>query len=300
MKNTALFALLTTGMVCATTGFAATSALNTSTAIRPVSQYGLIQNVQDYSTNPFWNKNSIYNQAFPQPVYVTGPELTTSDCTSTIGGLISSYCASNNDCIGMQLSDVRPVIMLQLSRMPGHNYATQCSGYIDSEFNSYTKKHATAVPNGTVAFPGATDANPNYNASEFKLENPYEIKPATWQGDDWMMDRINRIKELQELQSQNGVGNEHIAKSDFPTTISDLSFAERMELKQQGYEPYKDSSAYHPIEIESEEAYFQRRSTFCQQRYGTTIATLDADLQTLMRCRENKTPLSKCKTQGKY
>ncbi|MBO4626116.1 MAG: hypothetical protein J5679_02450 [Alphaproteobacteria bacterium] len=253
MKNRAFFLFFVSCILLESPSIAAVSSLNDAgTAIRPISQYGIIQNVQDYSTNPFWTKNSPYNQKFPQPVYVTGPELTTADCQSTVGALVSSYCAANKDCVGMQLSDVRPVIMLQLSRMPGHNYASSCSGYIDTEFDAYVERYSVAVPNGAVAFPGATVANPNYDAPEFKIENPYEKKDWTWNGEEWQKEKKERSKELEDLQSQNGAGNEHLVRAEFPTTFSDLSFAERMDVKTAGYEPFKDASAFQQIKLAQE------------------------------------------------
>ena len=38
-------------------------------AVSLFSDYGQIQNVQNYSSNPFWSPNAPYNQRFPQPVY---------------------------------------------------------------------------------------------------------------------------------------------------------------------------------------------------------------------------------------
>ena len=262
IKNHVFFTLIAVGALFGTSTRAAVSSMPDGTNVRPVSQYGLIQNVQNYSTNPFWTKNSPYNQKFPQAVYVKGPELNSADCMSTVGALVSSYCASNNDCVGMALSDVRPIIMLQLSRMPGHNYATSCSGYIDSEFNSYVSKYANAAPNRAVTFPGATDANPDYDAPEFKLENPYEQRDWTWNGQEWKKERRERAQELEDLQSQNGAGSEKIVKADFPTTFADLSFSDRMDVKQAGYEPYKDSSAYTSFKIESDADYRNRLQNY--------------------------------------
>ena len=268
-RNYTLFTICALCALSVTPSHAGVSNLNTSTSIRPVSQYGLIQNVQDYSSNPFWNKNSPYNLNFPQPVYVTGPDLDSGDCLSTVGALVSSYCSANNNCVGMMLSDVRPIIMVQLARLPGHNYATICAGYIDSEFNKYVEKYSVAVPNGTVAFPGATVANPNYNADEFKIENPYERKDGTWNGEEWQRERKERIQELKDLQAQNGGGSESIVKSDFPTTFSDLSFSERVDVKTAGYEPWAEADAYVPISIESEEDYITRKQQehdlYCKQ-----------------------------------
>ena len=114
------------------------------------------------------------------------------------------------------------------------------------------------MPNSNVAFPSATVANPNYDAPEFKLENPYEIKNSTWNGEEWQKEKKERKQELKELQSQNGAGNERIAKSDFPTTFADLSFTDQNAIKSAGYEPYKDSSAYKTFKIESEDEYRTR------------------------------------------
>ena len=264
MKNRAFFVLFAVSVFAGTDGVAGVSSLNTGSKIRPVSQYGIIQNVQDYSTNPFWKSNSPYNQNFPQPVYVTGPELTTSDCQSTVGALISSYCFANNNCSGMRIADVRPIIMLQLARMPGHNYASNCSGYIDAEFDSYIDKYSATIPTSAVTFPGATVANPKYDAPEFKLENPYERKDGTWNGEEWQKEKKERAQELKDLQAANGLGNEKLAKADFPTTFADLSFTEQMDVKKEGYDQFSGSSAYNPIQIEKEDDYYNRMMrSFC-------------------------------------
>ena len=92
------------------------------------------------------------------------------------------------------------------------------------------------------------------------MENPYAHQDGTWNGQEWQKEKKERSQELKDLQSQNGAGNERIAKSDFPTTFADLSFTERNEIKSTGYEPYKDSSAYKTIGVESEETYRNRLS----------------------------------------
>jgi len=303
MKTHAFCAVFVFGALYGLSAHAAVSSLNTESSVRPISQYGLIQNVQDYSTNPFWTKNSPYNQKFPTAVYVDGPELNTAECQSTVGALVLAYCSQNNNCIGMQLSDIRPIIMLQLSRLPGHNYASACSGYIDSEFDEYVAQYSIAIPTGTVAFPIGTAENPNYDVPEFKLENPYEIKDGTWNGEEWKKEKKERKKELKELQSINGAGTERLARADFPTTFADLSFSDQVAIKAAGYEPYADKSAYRSITIESEEDALNRRqrhNAFCQSQYGATLAELNADLQTLNQCRKKGTPIAQCKTKGRY
>lgn len=218
----------------------------------PFSQYGQIQNVSTYSSNPFWNPGSPYNKRMPQAVYVDGPEINAGDCQRTVSALVANVCATMNNCIGAQLSDIRPTLMLQLSQLPGHNYATSCAGYIDSEFEKYVKQYGHAgVTSGTVAFPDAT--TPSATDSQIEIQNPYEAQTPQWQ-----QDIDERTQELERLQAQNGTNMGRVEKADFPTTFADLSFSERMDVKTEGYEPFKDMQAYHPITLEPMSEYLQR------------------------------------------
>ncbi|MBQ8293888.1 MAG: hypothetical protein IJX89_00690 [Alphaproteobacteria bacterium] len=226
-----------------------------------MSKYGVIQNVQNYSSNPFWTPNSPYNQKKPQAVYVQGVDVETSDCQRIVRGLVATECATRNNCIGATLSDVRPSIMVQLSRVPGHNYATACSGFIDAEFDSYVKQYANSAPTGVVAFPSATVANPNVNSPTLQIENPYQPNAP-----DWMLEMKAREQELKDLQSQNGAGDVSLAHTAFPATYADLSFSERMENASAGYEPYAGTSAYKTMKIETEEQYLTRQKNLQRLR----------------------------------
>lgn len=259
---------------------------------QPVSKYGLIQNVQNYSSNPFWNPNGPYNQRMPQPVYAQGADLNTGDCQRTVSTLVASYCSANNNCIGMTLSQVRPTIMLQLSRLPGHNYATSCAGYLDSEFNSYVSKYANAGPqNGYVAFPAATTANPNLQQTDFKINNPYQIQLP-----DWTQEMIERKQEIKNLEASTG-STPQLAKNAFPTTAADLSFSERMENKRTGYEPYKDSSAYMQINIESEETYLNRETALQEQRNKLQQLNDQNTMSQEEYCKKYPTDTTRCMQQ---
>ncbi len=270
-------------------------------AVAPLSQYGQIQNVQNYSSNPFWSPNAPYNQrVMPTPVYATGPDVSTSDCQTIVANLVAVQCAAQNRCNAMRVSDIRPYVIQGLARLPGHNFATACAGYIDDAFNIYVNQYANTVQ--PTSFPAATGpANTTHN-NEFKIQNPYPIRVP-----DWAADVKERASELQQLQSQNGAGTEHIAKADFPTTISDVSFADRMENLAAGYAPYKDAKAYNGIKVESQKDAATRqleaarlKQQFCEIRYGTTMSVLDADLATLQRCQAEGTPIASCQTQGTY
>ena len=113
----------------------------------PVSQYGLIQNVQSYSTNPYWNPNSPYNMRMPKAIYAQGTDLTAADCQSVTASLVASECMSKNNCNGLRISDVRPNIMLRLSQMTGANYVGSCAGYIEPAFNNFIQQYGTTVNN---------------------------------------------------------------------------------------------------------------------------------------------------------
>ncbi|MDE6477784.1 MAG: hypothetical protein K2L94_00880, partial [Alphaproteobacteria bacterium] len=224
-----------------------------------MSKYGQIQNVQNYSSNPFWSPDAPYNQRMPVPVYVQGADLNAGDCMTVVNSLIASQCASRNHCLNTQLSDVRPAIMLQLSRMPGHNYASSCAGYIDTLFADYVAQYRVTTPSGGAAFPTGTIANPNINQPTYQMANPYQPRVPGSPGDPWGQGIIDRATEMKRLQAQNGSGTSNqLAAAAFPTTIADVSFTDRMENKAAGYEPYKDASAYQALNIESDETYWAR------------------------------------------
>ena len=49
-----------------------------------------------------------------------------------------------------------------------------------------------------------------------------------------------------------------LVPAQFPKTVSDMSFVDRMEIESEGYEPYEGLSAYQIIEFEAMEDYAQR------------------------------------------
>lgn len=215
-------------------------AFNATAATSLFSDYGQIQNVQNYSSNPFWTRNAPYNQRLPQPVYVQGADLNDEDCFKVVQSLVSVQCMARDNCKNTTLAEIRPTVMVQLSNLPGNNYVSACSGYIDTVFESYVAQYGNSLPNRAVAFPGATTPNQNLNNNgTIQIQNPYKQTLPQWQ-----QDIKERSIELQQLQQQNGAGGEHLSAADFPTTFEDLSFSERMATKTEGYEPFKDSHAY--------------------------------------------------------
>ena len=149
----------------------------THAADTPFSKYGVIQNVQNYSSNPYWSPNAPYNQRMPTPVYADGPDVETGDCQRVVSGLIATTCAMQNNCIESQLSEVRPTVMLQLSRIPNGNYATACAGFIDGAFQDYMRQTGYAVPTVGTPFPTPTASNPNAPTTipKINIENTFFI-----------------------------------------------------------------------------------------------------------------------------
>lgn len=141
-------------------GFCANCA---TAAVSLFSDYGQIQNVQYYSYNPFWTPNSPYNQRMPQPVYVQGTDLNTEDCVRVVSSLVSVQCMVRDNCKDTELSEIRPEIMIQLSKLPGNNYVSACAGFLDGVFDSYVAQFATPQPNRPTAFPEPTTPNPMAN-----------------------------------------------------------------------------------------------------------------------------------------
>ncbi len=209
-------------------------------AVSLFSDYGQIQNVQNYSTNPFWTPNSPYNQRLPQPVYVQGADVDAEECIQLVQSMVGAQCMARDNCKNTTLAEIRPEIMVQLSRLPNKNYVSACSGYMDTIFEQYVAQYGNNLPNRAVAFPNATTPNQNLNNNGgIEIKNPYKQIPNQWQ-----MEIKERSNELQQLQQQNGAGSEHLSATAFPTTFEDLSFSDRMAIKAEGYEPYKDASAY--------------------------------------------------------
>ncbi len=268
--------------------------------ISPFSKYGNIQSVHNYSSNPYWTPDSPYNLRFPTAVYATGPDIETAQCQQIVRTLVYTECASLNNCATTELSDIRPTIILQLSRIPNGNYAASCAGYIDTAFEEYIKNYAIAVPTtGQVAFPDATPSNTT--KTEQQIKNPFAPKTT-----DWGQEMQDRKSELQDLQAANGTGDITLARSAFPISSSDLSRDERLENAKTGYAPFKDAKAYNTLKIESAEAAAtraqqrqQRQNSYCVQQ-RSRYQTMVSDLNALKKCRNNGIKFADCKLQGRY
>lgn len=242
-----------------------------SNAVTPLSQYGQIQNVQNYSSNPFWSPGQQYNKRImPSPVYATGPAVETSDCQNIVANLVAVQCATQNNCTNMRVSDIRPAVIVGLSRLPGNNFASSCSGYIDSAFEAYVNQHTNTVQ--PTAFPASTDAASTQPQNEFKINNPYEIKTPTWASE-----AKERANQMQQLQSQDAENTNRVTAAAFPTTINDVSFEDRMNNLAAGYAPYKDASAYNSIKVESPEDALARQLETLEKQRAIDATTLSKE-----------------------
>lgn len=259
-------------------------------APKPFSPYGQIQNVPNYSSNPFWNPNGPYNQRMPQPVYVQGTDVDTGDCQRVVNAIVASYCQTRNNCMSESLSDARPTLIIQLSNIPNHDFVTACSGFIDEAFSNYKKANSIAAPKSQAAFPTGTVANPSVNQqNQIQMKNPFEQSAP-----DWAKEMKEREQELKDLQAQNGAGNTNIAKADFPTTIGDYSFQERIQNAQAGYEPYKNAKAYKTINIQMGPDTTAEKCALMEQE----LQKIRNTISTLKECLAKNIPISQCNYQG--
>lgn len=200
-------------------------------AATPFSKYGMIQNVQNYAgTSPY--NTSIPQITTPRIVNATGPTLKPADCERTVQAIVESVCRNHNNCKTTTLADVRPSIMVQLSTLPGYNYASSCAGYIDTIYENYQKRaiYAPTTPT-TTAFPSAQQQVVQ-DSSVPKWKSEYNARAA----------------ELKALQAQNPIDTT-VNDTAFPTTIADLSYQERMNLMADNYADYMDAQVYVPLNV---------------------------------------------------
>ena len=241
IKSNRIFAT-SMAVLCA---FCANDARAAQNAPTLMSKYGEIQSVNKYSSNPFWTPSSPYNQRFPTPIYATGADLTAGDCNRIVGNLVSEYCAGHNYCSNSRLADIRPTVMVQLSQLPGHNFATSCGGYIDSIFENYKKTYGNTSTNNVVK-------PAQQNAATIQINTPFKQKKSEYE-----IGVAERTAELESLQRQT-TPTPAVTPSAFPKTIDDLSFTDRVANTTAGYEPYKDLSAYKTPKFETEDEYYER------------------------------------------
>lgn len=232
------------------------AAFDANAGVSLFSDYGQIQNVQKYSSNPFWTPNSPYNQRLPQPVYAQGADLNAGDCIKVVQSKVAVQCMARDNCRNTKLADIRPTIMIELSNLPGNNYVSACSGYIDSVFESYVQQYGSSLPNRGVAFPTATEPNQNLNDNGIQIKNPYQQTTPKWKSE-----YIERSNELAALQRENGAGTEHLEHNDFPATFNDLSFAARSQFANDDYAIYKDLDTYKGLKALDDEEWCNEHPT---------------------------------------
>lgn len=249
-------------------------ATQTHAASTPFSQYGLIQNAQNYSSNPFYTPGT-YGTSYPKIVYNSGPALKPADCQVTIAALIQNICATRNNCRNTTLPDVRPEIMVALSKLPVYNYASSCAGYIDGEYQKYINPNSN-----TTAAESARQNMPTINANNTATQTSFPTGTPTAQTAKKQTEYEKRAAELKSLQNQTKTSADNITAAEFPTTFEDLSFAEKNEIKRAGYEPYKNAQTYIPLNIERDEKlYLSASDALCNEiaTVRTCIAKYGAD-----------------------
>ncbi|MCL2537945.1 MAG: hypothetical protein FWE52_00470 [Alphaproteobacteria bacterium] len=244
----------------------------------PLSQAGLIQNVQGYSSNPFFQMGGPYNQRMPVPIFAQGAELTAGDCQSVSMYIVGGICAGRNNCTGLRVSDIRPAAMTQLAALPGHNFVTACAGFIDGAFSEYMSMQQTLRTAGfPTAFPMPTGAATGGTNQQLILRNPLEERIPSWQRN---IDA--REAELAAMHARNAPDT-RLTPTQMPTTFNDLSFADRQRVLAEGYQQWQcdpvtgRNCAYVVPKIEKDEERYEReaREMRAMQQTMTSQAELE-------------------------
>lgn len=221
-----------------------------------VSPGSAIDNVQNYSSNPFYSMDGAYNQRFPTPVYLKGPQLGASECISVVESAIWTQCSFRNNCANAALADIRPGVILELSNRTDNNYSTACAGYIDELFNQYRQRMAGAV--ASANFPAAGRPANYGGAAPANPLSYYNQMPQ------WEVDQEIRKGQLRNLQAQNAAPA-GLAAASMPSTFEDLSFTERMDIIREGWQDPavgggKKISSFHQIEnLENDKTMLARQ-----------------------------------------
>jgi len=174
---------------------------------------------------------------FPRPVTVVGSQITAAECLQVVNSAIWTQCALRNNCIGLSLIDIRPSIIMDLNNRGQNNFAVQCQGFIDEAFRAFQAQTPRVTQ---TSFP----TTQNMGAGGFPTVTPRTEHEA-------------RSIELAQMQMMNAHNMPMgLAPASMPTTFEDLSFIDRWEIQQEGWQ---------------HEAANQRRLYMQTQRGGMNI-----------------------------
>jgi len=211
-----------------------------------------IYNVQNYSSSPFYSSGGPYNQRFPAPAYVRGPDLTAAECMDAVMAALWRQCGFRGNCANAGIADVRPGVMLELSNRTDANYMS-CSGYIDGIFYDY-KRQATAAVTPT-GFPTAR-APAVYGAAAAEPQNPFSYETMAPYYEQQQNARENQLRAMQQ---QTG-SQPRVTATKAPATFNDLGFSERMELMREGWQDGAVGrvASFQQLNIESDQTMEER------------------------------------------
>ena len=219
-----------------------------------------IDNVQSYSSNPFYSADAAYNQRFPTPVYVKGPDLTAAECQLAVESAIWTQCSFRNNCAGLNVSDIRPAVMMELSNRQGANYVTACGGYIDNAFNQYKQQTVGAVY--STGFPSAP-LRQGFEGQATDRENPFAYYNQVPQ---YELEKEMRKIQLENMQRQNTVPA-RLTAEQMPATFEDMSFTDRMAALEEGWQhPAVGKPQYAQLKVESDNDMYGRQSQEAQNQ----------------------------------
>jgi hypothetical protein len=229
-----------------------------------------IQNVQDYSTSPFWHPGGPYNmQIVPTPIFVGGPQLNAAQCQVAVHSAIRTQCQFRNNCRGLRAEDIRPGVIAELASRPGANYVGACAGFINPVFDEFMRQNPAPAGFPAPTRPLAPTPQP-VMAGAF---GQYAQMPQH------ELDRLARQRQLEALQQQT-TPTPTLVAAQMPMTFDDLPFTERMALIHEGWQhpAVGQYNMFPNIGVETDAAMFERQANEARLRTQALQAQSEAQM----------------------
>jgi len=238
-----------------------------------------IQNVQDYSSNPFWTPGGPYNQqVIPTPIFVRGPQLGAAECQSAVASAIWTQCQFRNNCAGLRAEDIRHGVIMELSNRRDANYVGACAAFIEPMFEQFRQQTAGMVRQ--TGFPAPT--------RPLNMSQPGPATAGAWSYHNQLpqheLDQEMRQRQMDTLRQQNEPRPQMFV-AQMPMTFDDLSFVERMEITREGFQhaavgQYQQFAGHNRtgmgFDLESDEQMAQRQTLEATAQAMAEQARLDA------------------------
>ena len=141
--------------------------------------------------------------------------------------------------------------MISLSTLPGYNYASACSGYIDTIYDALYK-------NKSIGYNSPNDISLSHTNTTTLPKSFIHTNTGPQVKNQSLNEYNQRAKEVKELHDATS-DTATLTQAEFQKTFRDLSFSEQIDITQKGYEPYKNNKAYYSLDIQKDEDRYKSK-----------------------------------------